>query len=78
MPRKSDRVRRKVKIKQGRHDNVVCVVDLWYLPEEKSQEERIWGVNINVLTTLGDDYDPIIGGSECRCLLCRIRKIKTE
>lgn len=78
VPGKSDKVRRKAHIVQGLHDNVVCPEGHWYLPEEQDQHKRLWGANINVLTSLQDDYDPIIGGSGCRCLLCRISRASPE
>jgi len=53
---------------------VVCAEGHWYLPEEPDQQRRLWEANVNVLTSLKDDFDPVIGGSGCRRLLCRIRK----
>jgi len=65
-------------IVQDMHDSVVYTRGHWYLPEEKDLQKRIWGANINILTRLGDDYDPVIGGLRARCLLCRIRKASGE
>ncbi|GAI57902.1 unnamed protein product, partial [marine sediment metagenome] len=78
VPGKNDKVRRKVHIVQGLHDNVVCAEGHWYLPEEDDQQKRLWDANINVLTSLRDDYDPVIGGSGSRCLLCRISRASAE
>ena len=74
VPGKKDKVRRKVGIFEGLNDNVVCAEGHWYLPEEEDREKRLWAANVNVLTTLGDGYDPVVGGSTCRTLLCRITK----
>ena len=78
VPGKNDRVHRKAHIVKGLHNNVVCAEGHWYLPEEKhDQQKRLWDANINVLTSLRDDYDPVVGGSGCRCLLCRISRAST-
>ena len=78
VPGKNDMVQRKAHIVQGLHDNVVCAEGHWYLPEEHDQQKRLWSASINVLTSLRDDYDPVVGGSGCRCLLCRISKASAE
>lgn len=74
VPDRDEGVRRKVHISPGLHDRVVCAEGHWYLPEEPDQQRRLWEANVNVLTSLRDDFDPVIGGSGCRRLLCRIRK----
>lgn len=74
VPGKDERVRRKVHLLPGLDDRMVCAEGHWYLPEEPDQHRRMWETNINVLTSLRDDFDPVIGGSGCRRLLCRVRK----
>ena len=76
VPEKAARVTRKVRIVNNLHDNVACAEGHWYLPEEQDQKKRLWEANINVLTSLRDDFDPVVGGSGCRSLLCRITKAK--
>ena len=71
---KATRVTRNVRIVENLHDNVVCAEGHWYLPEEKEQNKRLWDADINVLTSLRDDFDPVVGGSGCRSLLCRITR----
>lgn len=71
---KKGRVRRKAHLTVGIHPNVVNVEGLWWLPERKNQDERIWEANANVLTSLRDDCDPVCGGSYARCLLCEVSK----
>lgn len=78
VPGNSDRVQRKAHIVQRLHDNVVCAEGHWYLPEEHDQQKRLWDASINMLTSLRDDYDPVVGGSGCRRLLCRIRRASAE
>jgi len=75
VPGKGDRVQRKVRIVEGLHENVIGVIGHWYLPEESDQDKRLWSANINILTSLRDDYDPVLGGSGCRSMLARIRKV---
>ncbi|MCX8022015.1 MAG: molybdopterin-dependent oxidoreductase [Syntrophorhabdaceae bacterium] len=74
-PGRKDRIRRRITVVEGLHKNVVCVEGHWYLPEEKEQEKRLWDVNANVITTLGNNFDPVVGGSGCRTILCRLTKI---
>jgi thiosulfate reductase/polysulfide reductase chain A len=76
VPEKTARVTRKVRIVNDLHDNVACAEGHWYLPEEQDQNKRLWEANINILTSLRDDFDPVVGGSGCRSLLCRITKAK--
>jgi len=78
VPGKKEKVYRNVHIVKAMHDNVVCAEGHWYLPEENQQQKRVWDANINVLTSLRDDYDPIVGGSGCRRLLCRINKARNS
>jgi anaerobic selenocysteine-containing dehydrogenase len=77
VPGREDMIIRKVKPVEDLHPNVIALPGHWYLPEEKNQRKRIWEVHMNVLTELRDDCDPVIGGSSCRALLARIRKIVT-
>ncbi len=74
VPGRDDRVWRKAHIVDELDERVIAVVGHWYLPEEAEQEKRLWSVNINTLTSLKDDYDPVIGGSGCRSMLARIIK----
>ena len=71
---KRGRVKRKAHLTSGIHPMVVNAEGLWYLPERKAQEERLWEANVNVITSLKDDCDPICGGSYARCLLCKVYK----
>lgn len=74
VPYRKDRVWRKAHIVDELDERVIAVVGHWYLPEETDQNKRLWSVNINTLTSLKDDYDPVIGGSGCRSMLARISK----
>ena len=66
---------RQVQILDGMDSNVVNAEGLWYMPGEDPVEGAL-KVGANVLTPLGDDFDPIIGGSIARCILCRISKVE--
>ncbi|MGB9886728.1 MAG: molybdopterin-containing oxidoreductase family protein [Moorellales bacterium] len=74
VPGRNDKAYRKAHIVPGLHDHVVCAEGHWYLPEEPDYEKRVWSANVNVLTSLRDDYDPVVGGSGARCLLCRVSR----
>jgi anaerobic selenocysteine-containing dehydrogenase len=71
VPTSPKKVKRKIHILNGLDDRVVCAEGLWYLPEERDREKRIWSANINLIVpTLSND--PIIRTSSARALLCKV------
>lgn len=75
VPGRKERVKRRVKVVRDLDPEVIALPGHWYLPEEAGMEERIWSANVNVLTELRDDYDPVIGGSGCRFVRARLKKV---
>jgi anaerobic selenocysteine-containing dehydrogenase len=70
-------IRRRVALLAGMHPGMVNAEGLWHMPGEDPTMSAL-DVGANVLTPLSDDFDPIMGGSVARCVLCRIRKIEPE
>ncbi len=47
----------------------------WWFPERKDLEFSGWGEsNLNILTDNGPPYDPAVGSTALRAVLCRVRK----
>jgi len=71
VPTSPKKVKRKIHIVDGLDDRVVCAEGLWYLPEERDREKRIWSANINLIVPALSN-DPIIRTSSARALLCKV------
>ena len=72
-PATDRRILRRAAFVNGMDSRVVNVEGLWYMPGMDLIEGTL-ATGANVLTELRDDFDPIIGGSSCRALLCRVSK----
>ncbi len=72
-PTTDRRILRRVACLEGMDTRVVNVEGLWYMPGMDLIEGTM-ATGANVLTELRDDFDPVIGGSSCRALLCRVSK----
>jgi anaerobic selenocysteine-containing dehydrogenase len=59
---------------EGIDPRVVVVQASWWYPEDPSPDHGLWKSNANVLTDNGPPYDPAIGSTSLRALLCRISK----
>ena len=46
----------------------------WWFPERPGPEHGCFDSNINALLTHDPPYDPVIGNTQCRGILCRIAK----
>jgi hypothetical protein len=58
------------------HPRIVVVQASWYYPEKK--DLGIFESNANVLTSDKPPFDPAIGSTTFRALLCRIYPVKEE
>ncbi|HUL19986.1 MAG TPA: hypothetical protein VLZ10_00935, partial [Thermodesulfobacteriota bacterium] len=48
----------------------------WWFPERKDLELLGWKEsNLNILTDNGPPYDPAIGSTPLRAVLCRVHKV---
>lgn len=72
-PTTDRRILRRVALLQNMDARVINVEGLWYMPGMDPVKGTL-AASANVLTELRDDSDPIIGGSSCRSILCRIHK----
>ncbi|MBW1798786.1 MAG: molybdopterin-dependent oxidoreductase [Deltaproteobacteria bacterium] len=68
------RIKQKARITTEIDPRVVNVEHAWWFPEEPGPEHGVWKSNANVLTTMGQPYDPALGTYQLRALLCKVYK----
>lgn len=59
---------------EGMDKDLVTVQASWYYPELPGPDHGLWESNANVLTSNDPPFDPAIGATALRSLLCRICK----
>jgi anaerobic selenocysteine-containing dehydrogenase len=68
-------IRQKAKLTQEIDPRVVVLSFGWWFPERKDLELSGWKEsNLNILTDSGPPYDPAVGSTSLRAVLCRIQK----
>jgi len=72
------RIRQKVKIFSGIDPRVVMAQGSWWYPEKPEPDHGMWISNANVITSNAPPYDPALGCTTTRALLCKIYKYKGE
>lgn len=71
------RCRQKAKLTYGIDPRVVMAEHDWWFPEKEGAEPGLhgaWEANINLLVSSDPPYDPALGSTPARSLLCRIYK----
>lgn len=68
------RIRQVARLFRGIDPRVVVVQASWWYPEDPPPDHGLWKSNANVLTSNGPPYDPAIGSTSLRALLCRVYK----
>jgi anaerobic selenocysteine-containing dehydrogenase len=72
------RIKQVAQLFVGMDPRVVVVQASWWYPEEPGPDHGVWKSNANVLTSSEPPYDPAIGSTTFRALLCRIYKVEDE
>jgi len=72
------RIRQVAELFAGIDPRVVNVEASWWYPEDPPPDYGIWKSNANCLTDNQPPYDPAIGSTTLRALLCRIYKVEEE
>jgi len=72
------RIRQVAELFAGINPGVVSAEASWWYPEDPPPDYGIWRSNANCLTDNGPPYDPAIGSTTLRALLCRIYKAEEE
>jgi len=69
-----DRCKQKAMLTLGIDPRVVLAEHDWWFPEMPAPEHGVWESNINMLTSEEPPYDPGIGSTPTRSLLCKVYK----
>ena len=70
------RIKQKARLFSGMDPRIVVVQASWYYPEESGPDHGAFKSNANVLTSNKPPFDPCIGSTTFRALLCKIYKAK--
>ncbi|MEM1515076.1 MAG: molybdopterin-dependent oxidoreductase [Candidatus Bathyarchaeia archaeon] len=71
------RIKQVAKLFEGIHPKVVVAQASWCHPEDPESMYGLWN-NVNVLTSSEPPYDPCLGSTSLRAMLCRIYKVEVE
>ena len=72
------RIKHVAQLFPGMDPRVVVVQASWWYPEEPGPDHGLWKSNANILTSSEPPYDPAIGSTTFRALLCRVYKVEDE
>lgn len=72
------RIKQVAKLFDGIDERVINIQASWYFPELPAPDHGLWKSNANVLTNNGPPYDPAIGATSLRSLLCRIYRCEND
>lgn len=72
------RIKQVAKLFAGMDPRVVVAQASWWYPEDPGPEHGLWKSNTNVLTRNEPPYDPAMGSTTLRALLCRLYKVEDE
>jgi anaerobic selenocysteine-containing dehydrogenase len=71
------KIKQVAKLFDGMDKNLVAAQSSWYYPERPAPDHGLWESNANLLISNEPPYDPAIGATALRSLLCRIRRCET-
>jgi anaerobic selenocysteine-containing dehydrogenase len=72
------KIRQVAQLFDGMNERLVAVQASWYYPEQPAPSHGIWDINANVLTSNDPPYDPAIGATSLRAMLCKIYKCTSD
>jgi anaerobic selenocysteine-containing dehydrogenase len=76
---KRGRIKQLAKLSDALDPRVVGVAYAWWFPEQSIQSLHGWAEsNLNILTESGPPYNPQIGSTNLRGMLCRVYKLPVE
>ncbi len=70
------RIKQKVEFFKGMDPRVVVAQSSWYYPEEPGPDHGLWKSNANVLTSNDLPFDPSMGSTTFRALLCKVYRVE--
>jgi anaerobic selenocysteine-containing dehydrogenase len=72
------RIKQVAQLFEGMDPRLVVAQASWWYPEDPGPEHGLWKSNTNVLTRNEPPYDPAMGSTTLRALLCRVYKVEDE
>jgi anaerobic selenocysteine-containing dehydrogenase len=72
------RIQQVARLFSGMDPRVVMAQASWWYPEEPGPDHGLWKSNANVLTKNDPPYDPAMGSTTFRALLCRVYQVEDE
>jgi anaerobic selenocysteine-containing dehydrogenase len=72
------RIRQVARLFAGMDPRLVFTQASWWYPEEPGPDHGFWKSNVNVLTSNDPSYNPAIGSTTFRALLCKVYKMEDE
>ncbi|MEM3550940.1 MAG: molybdopterin-dependent oxidoreductase [Candidatus Bathyarchaeia archaeon] len=75
---KRGRIKQKAVLFAGMHPKIVVVQASWYYPEEPGPDHGVWKSNANILTSNEPPFDPAMGSTNFRALLCKVYPCKED
>ncbi len=72
------RIKQVAQLFAGMDPKVVVAQASWWYPEEPGPDHGSWKSNANVLTRNDPPYDPAMGSTTFRALLCRMYRVEDE
>jgi anaerobic selenocysteine-containing dehydrogenase len=66
------RIKQVAQLFAGMDPRAVVAQASWWYPEEPGPDHGLWRSNVNVLTSNGPPYDPAMGSTTFRALLCKV------
>ena len=72
------RIKQVAKLLEGMDPRVVVAEASWWYPEDPGPDHGLWKSSANVLTRNDPPYDPAMGSTTFRALLCRLHRVEDE
>ncbi len=72
------KIKQKAKFFDGMDPRLVVVQASWWFPEEPGPDHGVWKSNANILTSNAPPYDPAMGSTSLRAMLCNIFPVEEQ
>jgi anaerobic selenocysteine-containing dehydrogenase len=70
------RIKQKAMLFAGMDPRIVVAQASWYYPEKPGPNHGVWDSNANILTSNELPFDPAMGSTTFRALLCKVYPVK--
>ena len=72
------RIKQVAQLFAGMDSRLIVAQASWWYPEEPGPDHGLWKSNANILTNNDPPYDPAMGSTTFRALLCKVYKMENE